>query len=135
MRDRKQIATAQLPAPIRCVHCSSDGKLIAFGHTSGLLSVFKASDFLNSPVTLADANQLSKNVSQSADSMFWRTQPSATACLFISSTDSSKTAGSKAKSSASAALASDLRAMSGCVYVGLHRRECIMDVKFSPCGR
>ena len=141
MRERKEVASAQLPAPIRCIHCSSDGTLIAFGHSMGLLSVFKTKDLLNSTSVLSEQNQASKDAIQSAkaDSMFWRTQSGtvSTASLFVSTGTASQLAGSKTKSSsaASTAMASELRAVCGCVYVGIHRRECVTDVKFSPCGR
>ncbi len=132
MRERKEVASAQLPAPIRCTHCSSDGILIAFGHSSGLLSVFKTADLLNSPSALDEA---SASRDDKADAMFWRAQPGfvTTANLFSGTTP--QHAGSKTKSSASAAVASELGAVRGCVYVGIHRRECVTDVKFSPCGR
>jgi hypothetical protein len=140
MRERKELATGQLPAPIRCIHCSYDGSLVAFGHASGLLSVFKASDlFESSPAGSQAAPQ-----SSDSDSMFWRSQPGTvtTGNLFAPSMSSSqvpaskvKPSSSKSKSSATAsACASALLAVPGCVYAGLHRRENITDVKFSPCG-
>jgi WD40 repeat protein len=142
MRERKELATGQLPAPIRCIHCSYDGSLVAFGHSSGLLSVFKASDFFESSASLAG----SQAAPQSADSgsMFWRSQPGTvtTGSLFAPSMSSSQVAASKVKPSSSkskssataSACASELLAVPGCVYAGIHRRENITDVKFSPCG-
>jgi hypothetical protein len=54
---------------------------------------------------------------------------------FAFSSSAAQTHGSKARSSASAATASQLLAIKGCVYAGVHRRETITDVKFSPCAR
>ena len=141
MRERKELAAAQLPAPVRCIHCSPDFTLIAFGHTSGLVSVYKASELLQSPASLAAAIAIkaAKDEAQLAEaaSMFWRTDPGTitTGNLFASSSSAAQTAGSKARSSASAATASQLLSIKGCVYAGVHRRETITDVKFSPCAR
>jgi hypothetical protein len=141
MRERKELAAAQLPAPVRCIHCSSDGKLIAFGHASGLLSVFKTSEMFESSVSVAEPQDESKTAHDA--SLFWRSQPGSvtTGSLFAPYSSSShagasntNSSASKSKSSATASLASELLAVRGCVYTGIHRRENITDVKFSPCG-
>jgi hypothetical protein len=134
MRERKELAAGQLPASVRCIDCSSDGKLVAFGHVCGVLSVFKALDLFKARASFVDTV---KNESAGDSSMFWRSQPGSvtTANLFASSVAAAKSAGSKTKSSASAATASELLAVDGCVYAGVHRRENIADLKFSPCGR
>ena len=134
MRERKELATCQLPASVRCIDCSSDGKLVAFGHVCGVVSVFKALDLFKARSSFVDTI---KNDSAGDSSMFWRSQPGSvtTANLFASSVAAAKSAGSKTKSSASAAAASALLAVDGCVYAGVHRRENITDLKFSPCGR
>ena len=139
MRERKELAAAQLPAPVRCIHCSSDSKLVAFGHTSGLVSVYKTYELLQSPSSLAAAiaTKAAKDEARSAEaaSMFWRTELGTVTTGNLFATSGSTTAGSKARSSASAAVASQLLAVVGCVYAGVHRRENITDVKFSPCSR
>lgn len=134
MRERKELATCQLPASVRCIDCSSDGKFVAFGHVCGVLSVFKALDLFKARASVVD---IIKNDSAGDSSMFWRSQPGSvtTANLFASSVSATQSAGSKTKSSASAAAASALLAVDGCVYAGVHRRENITDLKFSPCGR
>ena len=79
MRERKELAAAQLPAPVRCIHCSPDFMLIAYGRTNGLMSVYNTSEHLQSPASLAAAIAIkaAKDEAQLAEtaSMFRRTDP------------------------------------------------------------